>query len=199
MNRLLAGGALAVFIAAMAAIVISSTGSDGGSSEVTTTGATTTAATVTTRPTTTVAIPRARPVKLIGLGAYDPEGDRHENDDLAPLAVDGNATTFWKTEHYTNRFFKSGVGLLLDMGRRTGLAQVAVGTDGSGSTARIELGNDPAGPFRAVSSDRPLAGTTQFPLRSGAAGRYLVVWITAIPRTVGEAHITEVRATARTS
>ncbi len=38
-----------------------------------------------------------------------------------------------------------------------------------------------------------------FPLAAGAAGRYLVVWVTAIPSATGEAHITEVRATAKPS
>jgi hypothetical protein len=197
MTRLLAGGALAVFLAALAAIVISSAVSDGGSESAVTPRATTTRA-VTTRPRpTTPARAPTQPVKLLGVGAYDPEGDGHENDDLAPLAVDGDATTFWKTEHYRNAFPKTGVGLLLDMGRARSLTRVAVGTDASGTSARIELGAGPAGPFRTVSIDRPLTTRTLFALRRGATGRYLVVWVTSIPSSAGEAHITEVRATAK--
>jgi serine/threonine kinase PknH len=198
MNRLLTGGALAVFLAGMAAIVILSATDDGSNSVATTPVATTTAP-VQTRPATTTVPTRSQPVKLVGIGAYDPEGDKHENDDLAPLAVDGNASTFWKTEHYTTRFSKTGVGLLLDLGRARQVSRVTVGTDGSGSSARIELGARPDGPFRPVSAEQPLAGTTVFPLAEGAAGRYLVVWVTAIPSATGEAHITEVRATAKPS
>jgi hypothetical protein len=135
-------------------------------------------------------------VKLAAVGAYDPEGDRHENDDLAPLAVDGDPSTFWKTEHYNHGFFKQGVGLVLDAGRRRALSRVSVSTDGGGSSAQIELGDSAAGPFHPVSADRPLTGTTTFPLRKGAAGRYVVIWITALPQAVGEVHITEVRAGA---
>jgi hypothetical protein len=194
MNRLLAGGTLAVFLAGMAAIVIVST-TDDGTSTVTTSAIATTTRTVATTPTTTAAPKKTpKPVTLAGVGAYDPEGDRHENDDLAPLAVDRNAATYWKTEHYTNGFFKSGVGLLLDMGRTQKLSRVAVGTDGSGASARIELGARPDGPFQPVSAERPLSGTTVFPLAQGASGRYLVVWVTAVPTAAGEAHITEVRA-----
>jgi hypothetical protein len=195
MNRLLAGAALGAFLVAMLAITIASVTSGGESSAVTTTTAATTA-TRTTRPATTISRPRTQPVKLSAVGAFDPEGDRTENDDLAPLAVDGNPSTFWKTEHYTRGFFKEGVGLVLDTGRRRALSRVAVSTDGSGSSAQIQLGDSPTGPFHAVSSERPLPGTTAFPLAKGAAGRYVVVWITALPQALGEAHITEVRATA---
>jgi hypothetical protein len=193
-NRLVAAGALAVFLVATLVIVIASATSGGGSSST----RTTTAATTATPPTTTAPPPPPKrvAVKLTGTGAYDPEGDGHENDGLAPLAVDGDPATFWKTEHYTKRFFKKGVGLVLDAGRSPGLSQVVVGTDGRGSSAQIQLGNNPAGPFHAVSANRPLTGTTTYTLNKGAVGRYIVIWITALPQALGEAHVTEVRASA---
>jgi hypothetical protein len=195
MNRLLAGGALAVFLAAMAAIAVASLTSGGGGSSPNTTSAAGSVATKTATTAATQTRPAAtRPIALTGAGAYDPEGDQHENDDLAPLAVDGDTATFWKTEHYLHAFSKSGVGLLLDAGKRTTFSRVFVGTDASGSSARIEVGDTPSGPFRAVSAERPLTGTTAFAIRKGAAGRYLVVWITSLPQGIGEAHVTEVRA-----
>jgi hypothetical protein len=194
-NRLVAAGALAAFLLAILVIVIASATSGGGSSSPPTTTAQTTSVTQ-TRPTTTAPAARPLAVRLTGVGAYDPEGDRHENDDLAPLAVDGNPTTFWKTEHYTKTFFKKGVGLVLDAGRSRGLSRVVVETDNRGSSAQILLGNNPAGPFHPVSADRPLIGATTYRLNKGAAGRYIVIWITAIPQAVGETHITEVRASA---
>jgi hypothetical protein len=197
MNRLLAGSALVAFLAAMAAIAIASVTSGGGSSAETTTLVTRTATTTTAPTTTAPPTPKPAAVVLDALGAYDPEGDGHENDDLAPLAVDGDPTTFWKTEHYTHGFFKKGVGLVLDAGRRRALSRVVVSTDESGSSAQIELGDDPTGPFDAVSPDRPLTGRTSFTLSRGAAGRYVVVWITALPEGVGEAHVTAVQAVGR--
>jgi hypothetical protein len=195
MSRMAAGIALAAFLIAMLAVVIvSATSGDEGGTTTTTTARTTTR-TRTTTPTTTKAAPApAKAVKLTGAGAYDPEGDRHENDNLASLAVDGNPSTFWKTEHYRNGFTKTGVGLLLDAGRRRHLTKVVVDTDSPGAAARIELGDDPAGPFNPVSVERPLNGRTAFPLTRGAAGRYVVVWVTAVPEPGGEAHVAEVRA-----
>jgi hypothetical protein len=190
-NRLAAAGALAAFLVAMVVTVIASATSGGGS-----TPPPTRAARTATQSTTTTAPrpPKRVAVKLTGARAYDPEADGHENDDLARLAVDGEPTTFWKTEHY-KRFFKKGVGLVLDAGRSLGLSRIVVKTDLRGSSAQIQLGNNPAGPFHAVSADRPLTGTTTYTLKKGAAGRYIVIWITALPANLGEAHITEVRAT----
>jgi len=198
-NRLLAAGALAAFLVAMLVIGLKSFSGGGGKGSHETT-APITRPTVRTEPTTTAATTTttasSTPLELTGAGAYDPEGDQHENDDLAPLAVDGDPTTFWKTEHYTHGFFKKGVGLVLDAGKRVSLGRVVVGTDGSGSSARILLGPTLTGPFRPVSPVRPLNGTTSFTLTKNAAGRYIVVWITAISDAIGEAHVTEVRAYA---
>ena len=195
MNRLLATVALAAFLVAMAAIALTSFNS-GGSSRPSTPTTTRTTSTESTGPTTTAPKPPKRiAIELTGAGAYDPEGDGHENDSFAPQAVDGNPATYWKTEHYTNGFFKKGVGLVLDTGRRQPVSRVVVGTDGGGSSAQIQVGDSLTGPFHAVSPSRPLTGSTTFTLTKGAAGRYIVVWITAVPSAVGEAHVTEVRAT----
>src|SRR5439155_13162551 len=99
MNRLFAAAALVAFFIALLVIVITSAGgSDTSTTRTVTTPATT--RTTTTQPTTTTTPVGSSRVKLTAVGAYDPEGDGHENDDLAPLAIDGDPTTFWKTEHY---------------------------------------------------------------------------------------------------
>jgi hypothetical protein len=191
MKRLLAAGALAAFFVALLTIVVTSrNGND--KADATTSAATTTRA-ATTRATTTTAKLGSPRVRLTAVGAYDPEGDDHENDDLAPLAVDGDTSTFWKTEHY-HSFGKTGVGLVLDAGKPRPLARVQVSTDSAGAAAEIEVGNNPNGPFHLVTSVKPLNGTTGFKLAARTKARYVVVWVTSLPSTAGEAHISEVRA-----
>jgi hypothetical protein len=178
-------------------LVIVLTSADGGGKSTTPTVASrTTTRTTATRPVTTPRTPRSTRIRLSAVGAYDPEGDGHENDDLAPLAVDGDATTFWKTEHY-HSFGKTGVGLVLDARRIRPIARVVVYTDTAGSSAEIEIGRNPNGPFHLVTRAQPLTGTTTFKLARRPIGRYVVVWITALPSAAGEAHVTEVRAFAR--
>jgi putative peptidoglycan lipid II flippase len=191
MKRLIAAGALAAFFVALLTIVLTSAGGNDTTATVAVTPTTTRIAT--TRATTTTAAPTNPRVKLSAVGAYDPEGDGHENDDLAPLAVDGDSTTFWKTEHY-HSFGKTGVGLVLDARKARPISRVLVSTDSAGSAAEIEVGNNPNGPFHLVTAVKPLDGTTSFKLAAGTKGRYVVVWITSLPPTAGEAHVTEVRA-----
>jgi len=191
-NRLLAGGALAIFIAAMAAIALSNVGSKSSETQPTTTAPATKPV---TRPRPPKPPPRPARLELVALGPYDPDGDGTENDAEVGKAVDGDASTFWSTEHYTHGFFKPGVGIVLDAGRRRPITRVLVGTDDAGSRAEIRLGNQPTGPYRVVSADKPLQpGTTGFPLKRGSTGRYVLVWLTALPTATGEGHITEVRA-----
>lgn len=139
--------------------------------------------------------PRPAPfVRLSAAGTFDPEGDERERDEEAPLAVDGRQDTAWRTERYS-RFFKEGVGLVLDVGRRVRLERVIVDAPPSGGRAAIRLGDEPAGPFVTVSPPRALSGRTTFPV-ARRPGRYVVVWVVEVPD--GEAvEIAEVRARAR--
>ena len=96
------------------------------------------------------ASPRPAPlVRLTAAGAFDPEGDGSERDDETGLAVDGRADTAWRTERYTS-FFKEGVGLVLDAGRRVRVERVVVDVPGPGARAAILLGNERDGPFTRV-------------------------------------------------
>ena len=195
MNRLLAGGALAVFITAMAVIALTSVGSNSSETRPTTTAATTKPV---TRPRPPKPPPKPARLELVAVGPYDPDGDGTENDAEVKNAVDGNASTFWSTEHYTHGFFKPGVGIVVDAGKKRSITKVTVGTDASGSKAEIQLADRPTGPYRTVSPDRALQpGTTGFTLKRGSTGRYILVWLTALPSATGEGRITEIRAIGR--
>jgi putative peptidoglycan lipid II flippase len=190
--RLVAGGALAVLLLGLAYAVKQGL-DDGGASS-----AAAPAPPVTTTPpkkTPRPAPPRPAPfVKLTAAGAFDPEGDGHERDEEAPLAVDGRPDTFWRTERYA-RFFKTGVGLVLDAGRRVRVEQVVVDSPTPGIKAAIRLGNSPQGPFSTVAKARTLNAQTRFAVAK-RPGRYVVVWVTSLPpESAGE--IGEVRVRAR--
>jgi hypothetical protein len=190
--RLLAAVALAAFFVSLAAAVMLGLGDDESAAvrpPVRTPGTTTP---VREKPTPPKPVPF---VKLSAVGAFDPEGDGRERNEEAALAVDGDPTTFWRTEHYSS-FFKSGVGLVLDMGRRARVERVLVDSPSPGASAEIQLGDSPQGPFRAVTTARPLTTRTSFvvPRRTG---RYVVVWVVGMPDD-SAAEVAEVRVRART-
>lgn len=190
--RLLAGAALAAFLASLGVAVVLGLGDDEG------TAVRVPAATQrTSRPAPKkTARPKPTPfVKLTAVGAFDPEGDGRERDEEASFAVDGRKDTIWRTERYSS-FFKSGVGLVLDMGRRARVERVLVDSRTPGSSAEIQLGDSPQGPFRLVAGERPLTSRTSFsvPRRSG---RYVLVWIVEMPDD-SATEVAEVRVRART-
>jgi len=191
-RRLLAGGALAVFLIGLGIAIARGLGDDDS-----------TAAPV---PTTTAQVPKtrtppppprrkpARFIALTGAGAFDPEGDGHERDEEAPMAVDGRPETFWRTERYS-RFFKNGVGLVLDAGRRVRVEQVVVDTPTPGIRAEIRLGDAREGPFAVAAPAATLAARTRFTVARKPA-RYVVVWVVGLPPG-GAGEISEVRVRAR--
>jgi hypothetical protein len=137
---------------------------------------------------------RVRVVKLTAAGAFDPEGDGHERDEEAPLAVDGDDSTFWRTERYS-RFFKTGVGLVLDAGRSVRVRQVVVDSPTPGVRAEIRVGSSPTGPFTRVSAAKTLTARTTYSV-AGRKGRYVVVWVTGLPpESAGEVSEVRLRAT----
>ena len=190
--RILAAGALAVLLLALGWAVANGLDENDAASQAPATRET---AVTTTRPKpTTRPVARARFVKLTAAGAFDPEGDGHERDEEASLAVDGDRSTFWRTERYS-RFFKTGVGLVLDTGRRVRVRQVVVDSATPGVRAEIRIGSSRTGPFTRVSAAKTLTARTTFPV-AGRTGRYVVVWVTALPpESAGEVAEVRVRAT----
>jgi serine/threonine-protein kinase len=116
-------------------------------------------------------------ITLSAARAFDPSGDGAEHDSAAPNATDGNASTYWDTEHYRGTLNKPGVGLVLDAGTAKKVSSITVHSSTPGFTAEI-LAGDTLGTTPAVDSASQTAGaTTTFDLR-GATARYYIVWIT---------------------
>ena len=72
----------------------------------------------------------AEPIGIVGAQAFDPVGGDGENSAEAPLAIDGDPATAWRTERYDSRAFgglKDGVGIFVDLGEAAHLEQLVVG------------------------------------------------------------------------
>jgi hypothetical protein len=135
---------------------------------------------------------------------FDPEGDGSENPEQAALALDGDLSTAWQTATYRNRpdfgGLKSGVGLLVDLGRPRTVRSVTVVLTVPGADVELRVGAAHAADVNGYqvvgrvtnAGRRPPhgepAGTVTFTPggASGAApvtGRYWLVWFTRLPRS----------------
>jgi hypothetical protein len=119
---------------------------------------------------------------------FDPEGDGEENDDEAGLAVDRDRSTAWTTDLYHSNShlggLKSGVGLLLDLGKPRSVQVADLALSEAGSNVEIRAGDSAP----ASASDLPLVGSRdQAPGRTRVTfdhpvqARYWLLWFTNLP------------------
>jgi len=136
----------------------------------------------------------------VGANSFDPLGSSgNENGNEAKYAIDNNPGTFWHTDFYDNYptfgNLKTGTGLILDMGGPVRLSQVVVqfGTICC-AHVEIEIGNNDSpvastlSTFTQVQGSDNAVGSTTFDVTSHAAGRYVLIWITYLPRLAGSAN-----------
>jgi serine/threonine-protein kinase len=137
-----------------------------------------------------------KPVHLVGVLGYDPEGDNgDEHTDVAAEATDGNPATAWKTEEYQpGGFTKKGVGLVLGAPGRVALGSLTVVGGGTPFNAVIQASDSQDGGFVSVSDRKDVSGPTTFSIDThGRKYRYYMVWL-RLPGEEGQALISEVRA-----
>jgi hypothetical protein len=129
------------------------------------------------------------PVDGVVATDFDPQGDPpEENPDDAANAVDGDRSTSWSTSTYQQqlgpRGLKSGVGLLLDLGRTREVAALELDLAGEGTAFDVFLTDEAPTNVEGLTA----AGQERLPegvvgLTGARSGRYLVLWLTALPPT----------------
>jgi serine/threonine kinase PknH len=124
---------------------------------------------------------------------FDPQGTdgRVENSERVPLAIDGDPDTSWNTSSYAQQLgpagLKTGVGLVLDLGRTRGVRQVDIATLGGPTSLSVYVtGQAPTG----VADLTPVGeatgtGALTVELDEAVSGRYVTVWLTALPQVDG--------------
>ncbi|WP_341924824.1 protein kinase family protein [Nocardioides psychrotolerans] len=130
-------------------------------------------------------------VPLGGLVAedLDPQGtDGGESPEDAPLVVDGDPATTWTTSSYNEQFgpagLKTGVGLTIDLNGEHTVSSVAL--DLVGSPTSVSLYVTEAAPDGVRDLEPAVSGTADgesldLELPDDTTGRFLVVWLTALP------------------
>ncbi len=139
--------------------------------------------------------PPAAAVTVAKVAIFDPKadgGDAAENGRKAKLAVDGDASTIWRTEKYSTATFggrKPGVGLVLDLGQTRTVVSVEVTLEDPGAAVELRVPAKPveSAPMKTVGQwemmvevkDAPLtfALTPSQPVET----RFLLVYFSELP------------------
>ncbi|MFJ5119510.1 protein kinase family protein [Kitasatospora sp. NPDC088548] len=154
--------------------------------------ATSPSATVTS-PTTHATTHTPVPIPVKDAQSYNPQGDGPEGAYSTAKAFDGDPNTAWVPQWYNDPFgpkplLKEGTGLLIDLGTPQAVSSVNVQFLGS-TTAELRVPNAQAAaaPLKAQPGDYTVLGkhsgpTADYTLESPVTTRYLLIWITSLPK-----------------
>ena len=143
------------------------------------------------------ALPKGSPVKPTGVRDFDPfASPPEENPDTVGNTIDGNPATSWMTSTYRGDpvlgGLKSGVGVMVDLGKDTQAQSLTVRFKGAPTS--FEVYAAPAGVTQSPDSldqldkvasrpDAPERATVTLDPRPKT--RYLLVWLTKLPAVSG--------------
>ena len=133
-------------------------------------------------------------VKPVAAIVFSPEGGA-DAPDLAGLAIDGDPTTAWPTDTYTDTVpfpnFKNGVGLMLQLPEATEVGSVTVAVTSTGTQVQIRSAKS-ASPD-SLDDTTLLAGptllkpgTNTIEVPGAEPTSYLLVWISTMGQTSGK-------------
>ncbi|MFE5815959.1 protein kinase family protein [Streptomyces sp. NPDC056479] len=139
--------------------------------------------------------PVSKPIAIEGARDFDPLGeDGSENPNDINKVYDSAPGTYWETSYYTSADFgrlKSGVGVILDLGKVQEVGKVTVTFVGDTSVElRAASGDSGSEPTSLESYAKVAEGSgTSVTLKPGKTlkARYLLVWLTAdLPKQVDD-------------
>ncbi|QIK72322.1 discoidin domain-containing protein [Propioniciclava coleopterorum] len=135
---------------------------------------------------------------LAGARDFDPSadgGDDRENPDLAQLTIDGNPATAWTTERYGRSADfngrKPGAGVVVDLGEPKPVSWIVLTLGDAPTTGEVRVPVqadvtspplDAASSWRRVASFEPSTGHVQLHLDRPVTTRFVLVYLTALPR-----------------
>ena len=148
----------------------------------------------TSASSTTTSAAAGNVVKPTRASVYSPDGDA-DNAGTAGQAIDGDPSTAWATEIYTDAVpfpsFKQGEGLILQLPSPTVVGQVTIDTPSTGTKVEIRASSSSA---PASLNDTTLLaqgftlkpGHNVIPVRAGSPTSNLLVWISTLGTTNGK-------------
>lgn len=128
--------------------------------------------------------PATQELRPVAVEVIDPFGDRSENDSTAPLAIDGDPNTAWRSEGYRypdGGMNKPGIGLVFDLAVARGVTGFRLVALHPGFTFHLAVGEDPEVLVQELGEAFTAEAETEGAV--SGSGRYVLVWITSVVPT----------------
>ncbi len=133
-------------------------------------------------------------VKPVRATVFSPEGEA-DAPDLAGLAIDGDPSTVWPTDTYSDAApfpgFKNGVGLMLQLPQPTTLGSVGINVNSTGTAVQIRSATSasPSSLDDTTALTQPTTlkpGTNTISVENAAPTSYVLVWISTLGQVNGQ-------------
>lgn len=133
------------------------------------------------------------PVAISDVTSFNPYGTGPMHPELLALTHDNDPNTFWQTEGYYDNLdtIGHGTGLLVDLGSAKSVATVIVQFGGGTTKAelRVPTSAGDTAPTQLSDFGDPLAQSTgtaaEFRPAAAVRTRYLLIWLTSLPKDGG--------------
>ncbi len=133
-------------------------------------------------------------VKPTKATVFSPEGEA-DAPDQAPLAIDGNASTVWPIDTYSDPVpfpnFKNGVGLMLQLPQPTAIGEVTIDLNSTGTSVEIRSAQSATPSSLAdttvltpATALRP--GSNTIKVENASPTSYVLVWVSTLGQVNGE-------------
>ncbi|MBD0708580.1 MULTISPECIES: serine/threonine protein kinase [unclassified Streptomyces] len=128
-------------------------------------------------------------IPIVDAQDFDPLGDGSEKPDQIKNTYDDNPDTFWQSDWYATSDFgrlKSGVGVVVDLGKVQQVGKVTVSFIGDTSVELRTTADETSRPISFDAYSKVAEGTgTTVTLKPGQPlkSRYLLVWLTDLPQS----------------
>ncbi|MFD3531442.1 protein kinase family protein [Streptomyces sp. NPDC058664] len=155
-----------------------------------------------TTPTADEKPPPPKPIAIESATDFDPLGNGAENGQVIENAYDGDPSTSWHTVKYESAELgnlKSGVGLVLDLGKAQEISSVELSFTGHTSvqlrTAPSDASSAPYTPDGFTTQTSGDGTDVPLKLTKPVTTRYLLVWLTKLPAADGgfRGRLTEIK------
>lgn len=133
-------------------------------------------------------------VKPTKATVFSPEGEADAPDE-ASLAIDGNASTVWPIDTYSDPVpfpnFKNGVGLMLQLPQPTAIGEVTIDLNSTGTSVEIRSAQSPTPSSLAdttvLTPATPLRpGSNTIKVENAAPTSNVLVWVSTLGQVSGE-------------
>jgi putative peptidoglycan lipid II flippase len=133
-------------------------------------------------------------VKPVRVTVFSPEGEP-DAPDQAALAIDGNASTVWPIDTYTDPVpfpnFKNGVGLMLQLAAPTKLGEVTINLNSTGTAVEIRSSQTPTPSSLTDTTELSQAttlkpGTNTIKVDNASPTSNVLVWVSTLGQVNGQ-------------